>query len=48
MVLPTAEQVGAIMTSADPALRASVAVGAFASLRLTEAAGLQVAHFDFV
>jgi integrase len=48
MVLPTAEQVGAIMTAADPAFRAFVALGAFAGLRLGEAAGLQVADFDFL
>lgn len=43
MVLPTAEQVGAIMIVADPAFRAFHALGAFAGLRLGEAAGLQVA-----
>ena len=48
MVLPTAEQVGAIMTSADAAYRALVALGAFAGLRLGEAAGLQVADVDFL
>lgn len=48
MVLPTAEQVGAIMAVADPAFRAFVALGAFAGLRLGEAAGLQVADIKFL
>ncbi len=48
MVLRAAEQMGAIMAAADPAFRAFVALGAFAGPRLGEAAGLQVADFNFL
>ena len=42
MALPTVEQVGKIMTAAEPPFRALVALAAFAGLRLGEAAGVQV------
>lgn len=48
MAMPTSEQVGAVMTAADPSFRAFVALAAFAGLRLGEAAGLQVADIDFL
>lgn len=48
MVLPTAAQVGAVMTGANLGFQAFVALAAFAGLRLGEAAGLQVADIDFL
>jgi integrase len=48
MALPTAEQVSAILASADPHFRAFVALAAFAGLRLGEIAGTQVGDVDFV
>ena len=48
MTLPTSAQVGSVMTAADAPYRAFVALGAFAGLRLGEAAGLQVGDIDFL
>ena len=48
MVLPTAAQVSAVMTGANPGFQAFVAMAAFAGLRLGEAAGLQVAEINFL
>jgi integrase len=48
MVLPTAEQVATVLAGAAPGLRAAVALGAFAGLRLGEIVGLQVADADFL
>jgi integrase len=48
MRLPTAEQVCALMTAADPGFRAFVALAAFAGLRLGEIAGLQVGDVDYL
>lgn len=48
MVLPSVEQVGALLNAAAPAFQAFVAVASFGGLRLGEAAALQVADVDFL
>ena len=48
MVLPTPEQVRALLEAADPKFRAFVALASFAGLRLGEAAALQVADVNFL
>jgi integrase len=48
MVLPTTEQVAALLRDVDGAYQAFVALAAFAGLRLGEAAGVQVADIDFL
>jgi integrase len=48
MVLPTAEQVAALLQAVDGPYRAFVALAAFAGLRLGEAAGVQVGDIDFL
>ncbi len=48
MVLPTTEQIAAVMTTAEPWFEAFVALAAFAGLRLGEAAGLQVGDINFL
>jgi integrase len=48
MTLPTAAQVGAVLTAADERFRPFVALCAFAGLRLGEAAGLRVEDIDFL
>lgn len=48
MVLPTTEQVSALLAAADDRFRALIALAAFAGLRLGEAAGLQVGDVDFL
>ncbi len=46
LVIPTAEQVGAILAAADDAYRPVFALAAFAGLRLGEVAGVQVGDVD--
>jgi len=48
MVLPTAEQVGAVFAATLEQYRALVALAAFAGLRLGEAAAVQVGDVDFL
>ncbi|MEV0945611.1 site-specific integrase [Rhodococcus sp. NPDC049939] len=48
MVIPTSEQVGALVREADEDFDAFVALCAFAGLRLGEAAALQVGDIDFL
>src|SRR5450756_1954837 len=48
MRLPTHEQVGALMQAADPSFKTSIALAAFAGLRLGEAAAIQVGDIDFL
>ncbi len=48
MVLPTSQQLAAILEHADDAFRPVVALAAFAGLRLGEAAGLQLGDLDFL
>jgi integrase len=48
MVLPTAEQIAAVMSAAEPWFEAFVALAGFAGLRLGEAAGLQVGDLNFL
>jgi integrase len=48
MVLPTADQVAAVIAAATPWFEAFVALAAFAGLRLGEAAGTQVGDINFL
>ncbi|HZC73345.1 MAG TPA: tyrosine-type recombinase/integrase [Jatrophihabitans sp.] len=48
MVIPSVEQVGALMTAAPDAFRPFVALCAFVGLRLGEAAAAQVGDIDFL
>ena len=48
MQLPTVEQVGALLGSADDNFKAFIGLCAFAGLRLGEAAALQVGDIDFL
>lgn len=48
MELPTPEQVRALMRAVEPRYQAFVALGAFAGLRLGEAAALQVGDVNFL
>ena len=48
MVLPTADQVAAVIAAATPWFEAFVALAAFAGLRLGEAAGAQVGDINFL
>jgi integrase len=48
MTIPTTEQVGAVIRTAEPEFAALVAVCAFAGLRLGEASALRVADVDFL
>ncbi len=48
MSLPTAAEVKALLDAADVALRAFVGLCAFAGLRPSEAAGVQVGDVDFL
>jgi integrase len=48
MTLPTAAEVGAVVTAADERFRPFIALCAFAGLRLGEAAGLRVEDIDFL
>lgn len=48
MVIPTPEQVGAIMDSAEDWFRPFVALAAFAGLRIGEVAGVQVGDVEFL
>lgn len=48
MHLPGAEDVAALMHSAEPRFKAFIAVAAFSGLRLGEAAGLQVGDVDYL
>lgn len=48
MVLPTPEQVRALLDAAEPRFRAFVALAAFAGLRLGEAAALKLADVNFL
>jgi integrase len=48
MTIPTPEQVGALLEATDPVLRAGVALGAFAGLRLGEVLGAQVGDIGFL
>jgi integrase len=48
MVLPTTEQVAALLVTVDARYRALVALAAFAGLRLGEAAAMQVGDVDFL
>jgi integrase len=48
MVLPTDEQVRAVLEASTPWFRALVALAAFAGLRLGEAAAVQVGDVDFL
>jgi integrase len=48
MVIPTPEQVGALLEAADPDFAPFIALAAFAGLRLGECAGLQVGDVEFL
>jgi hypothetical protein len=48
MTIPTAEQVGAVIRTADNGFAALIAVCAFAGLRLGEASALQAGDIDFL
>jgi integrase len=48
MEVATSEQVGALLRSTEPHMRAYVALCAFAGLRLGEASGVQVGDIDFL
>lgn len=48
MTVPTAEQVGALLSAAGPEYRAFFALAAFAGLRLGEVAAVQVGDIDFL
>ncbi len=48
MVIPTDEQVSALLKAAEPSFRAFVALCAFAGLRQGEAAGTQMGDIDFL
>lgn len=48
MMIPTIEDVGALLAAAEPRFRSFVALCAFAGLRLGEAAALQVGDIDFL
>lgn len=48
MVIPTSQQVGALITEAGIEFDAFVGLCAFAGLRLGEAAALQVGDVDFL
>ncbi len=48
MTIPTAEQVGSLIASADGPFRAFIGLAAFAWLRLGEAAAVQVGDIDFL
>jgi len=48
MVLPTSQQVGALMAAAEPDFAPFIALGVFAGLRLGEAAALQVGDVAFL
>jgi integrase len=48
MVIPTSQQIGEIMNSADEDFRPFVAIAAFAGLRLGEVAALRVEDIDFL
>lgn len=48
MIIPTPEQVGALLGTAEDAVRAFIALCAFAGLRLGEAAALQAHDVDFL
>lgn len=48
MVVPTPEQVGAILAASDPYMRPLAALAAFAGLRLGEVCGVQLADIDFL
>ncbi len=48
MQIPTPDEVGRLLASADETLRSFLAVCAFAGLRLGEACGLQVGDVDFL
>ncbi|WP_053352236.1 tyrosine-type recombinase/integrase [Leucobacter musarum] len=48
MEIPTAQQVGALLSGADSHFRALVALCAFAGLRLGEAAALRLSDVDFL
>jgi integrase len=48
MVLPTPQQVGALIEAADPDFAPFIALAAFAGLRLGECAGLQAGDVEFL
>lgn len=48
MEVATSEQVGRLVAASEPAMRAYVALCAFAGLRLGEASGLNVSDIDFL
>jgi integrase len=48
MVIPTPEQVGALMRASEPWFRPFIALGAFAGLRIGEIAGVQVGDIAFL
>jgi len=48
MMIPTTEQVGAILAAAEPSFRPLVGLCAFAGLRLGEAAAVQLGDVDFL
>lgn len=48
MEIPTVEQVGALLSGAEPHFRAFVSLCAFAGLRLGEAAALRLSDIDFL
>jgi integrase len=48
MMLPTPQQVGALIEAADPDFAPFIALAAFAGLRLGECAGLQVGDVEFL
>lgn len=48
LVLPTTEQVGALMAAADEPFRPMLALAAFAGLRVGEICGLQVGDIEFL
>ena len=48
MTVPTAEQIGALLTVADPGFAPGIALGAFAGLRIGEVCGVQVGDVAFL
>jgi integrase len=48
MTIPTQEQVGVLLNAVEPRLRAAIAVGAFAGLRIGEVCALQLGDVDFL